>query len=251
MRPVTDTVPLAHDVSGAGPLLVLIHGITENRHAWDPVTDDLAADHRVLRVDLRGHGESPKGPSYGAAELAADVHALVDEVPLVVGHSLGGFVATAYAARFETRGVINVDQTLDLAPLQGQLQAAAPALRGDGFGDVIAALFESLRGEVPDAEWARLSALRRPERDVVLGVWSVLLDTTPAELAAEVEQLTAAVRTPYLALDGVDPGPGHLEWLQSRMPQARLEVWDGVGHYPQLVRPDDFVERVREFERGL
>ena len=53
------TVELAHDIHGEGPLLVLIHGITENRQTWDPLLEDLATDHRVLRGDLRGHGDSP------------------------------------------------------------------------------------------------------------------------------------------------------------------------------------------------
>src|SRR6185312_3138259 len=113
------TVPLAHDQQGDGPLLVLVHGITENRHSWDPLTDDLARDHRVLRVDLRGHGESPGGEDYSIAVLADDVAGVVDEVdpggppPLLVGHSLGGMVLTAYAAAHAVRGAVNVDQSLD------------------------------------------------------------------------------------------------------------------------------------------
>lgn len=66
-------VELAHDVQGSGPLLVLVHGITENRHSWDPITADLAATHRVLRVDLRGHGESPSADVHDVASLAADI----------------------------------------------------------------------------------------------------------------------------------------------------------------------------------
>ncbi len=65
------------------------------------------------------------------------------------------------------------------------------------------------------------------------------------------ENLTATVRAPYLALDGSDPGPGHLEWLQQRIPQAQLEVWAGVGHYPHLVRPGQFLRRVKAFEQEL
>jgi pimeloyl-ACP methyl ester carboxylesterase len=115
------TVALAYDQQGEGPLLVLVHGITENRHSWDPIVAEVAANHRVLRVDLRGHGESPKADSYDISELAADVEALVDEPPLLVGHSLGGTVVTAYAARFPVRGVVNIDQSLNLTPMQAGL----------------------------------------------------------------------------------------------------------------------------------
>jgi len=250
-------VPLAHDLQGDGPLLVLVHGITENRHSWDPLTADLARDHRVLRVDLRGHGESPAGDDYGVATLADDVAAVVAEVdpdgppPLLVGHSLGGMVVTAYAAAHDVRGAVNVDQSLDLAPLQAGVQAQAENLRGPAFPAVIAALFDSMRGTVPDAEWARLDALRRPDQAVVLAIWGLLLDTTPEELEKAVEAMVSGLTAPYLALDGIDPGPGHGEWLARRIPQAQLEVWAGLGHYPHLVEPERFLARVRRFEAEL
>jgi pimeloyl-ACP methyl ester carboxylesterase len=250
-------VPLAHDLQGDGPLLVLVHGITENRHSWAPLTADLARDHRVLRVDLRGHGESPAGDDYGVATLADDVAAVVAEVapdgppPLLVGHSLGGMVVTAYAAAHDVRGAVNVDQSLDLAPLQAGVQAQAENLRGPAFPAVIAALFDSMRGTISDAEWARLDALRRPDQAVVLAIWGLLLDTTPDELEKAVDAMVAGLTAPYLALDGIDPGPGHGGWLARRIPQAQLEVWAGLGHYPHLVEPERFLARVREFESDL
>jgi pimeloyl-ACP methyl ester carboxylesterase len=251
------TVPLAHDQQGDGPLLVLVHGITENRHSWDPLTPDLARDHRVLRVDLRGHGESPTGDDYSIATLADDVAAVVAEVdpdgppPLLVGHSLGGMVVTAYAATREVRGAVNVDQSLDLAPLQAGVQAQAENLRGEAFPAVMSALFDSMRGTISDAEWGRLTALRRPDQAVVLAIWSLLLDTTPDELEKAVDGMASGLTAPYLALDGIDPGPGHAEWLGRRIPQAELEVWEGLGHYPHLVEPERFLARLRRFEAGL
>ena len=252
------TVPLAHDLTGVGPLLVLVHGITENRHAWDPLTDDLARDHTVLRVDLRGHGESPGGDAYGSNLLAEDVAAVVAGLgqdagpPLLVGHSLGGAVVTANAAAgHAVRGVVNVDQMLDLGFFQAGLQAQADALRGPGFPAVVDGLFESMRGSLPDDEWARLAALRRADQEVVLGVWALLLDSSPAELAQVIDAMLAAVRAPYLEVDGFDLGTGYADWLAQRLPHARLEVWDGMGHYPHLVDPQRFLDRVRKFEAGL
>jgi pimeloyl-ACP methyl ester carboxylesterase len=250
------TVPLAHDLRGDGPLLVLVHGITENRHSWDPLTDDLARDHRVLRVDLRGHGESPGGDDYSIGALADDIAAVVAEVdpagrPLLVGHSLGGMVVTAYAAAREVRGAVNVDQSLDLAPMQAGVQAQADNLRGEAFPAVLSGLFGSMRGPLSDAEWARLDGLRRPDQAVVLGIWSLLLDSTPAELEKAVAGMVDGITAPYLALDGIDPGPGHAEWLAQRIPQAQLEVWPGLGHYPHLVEPGRFLDRLRAFEADL
>ena len=184
-----------------------MHGITENRHTWDPIVAGLAAGHRVLRVDLRGHGESPVAASYGVAEMAADIADLVDEPPLLVGHSLGGMVVTAYAAQFPCRGVVDIDQSLDLAPLQAGLVAQAALLRSEAFPMVMDALFDSLRGEVDDAGWQRLGALRRYDQDVVLGVWGIILDTTPEQLAEVVKAITTGIDVPYLALHGINPVP--------------------------------------------
>lgn len=244
-------IELAHDVSGDGPLLVLVHGITENRHAWDPVPLD--GQFRVVRVDLRGHGQSPGEPPYDMLTLAHDVHETVakagsGEPPIVVGHSIGGVVVTAYASQFPVSAVINVDQSLALSGFQAQFQQAAPMLRGDGLTDFVTALFGQLYGGLDSAEAARLSQLRRPNREALLGMWAPLLDQTPAELESLVSAITALPPgTPYLSLHGFEPEPGYAGWLGGLISGATVEVWaDPPTHYPHLAAPERFAQRVRE-----
>lgn len=244
-------VDLAYDVHGEGPLLVLVHGITENRHSWDPVR--LSDSFRVVRVDLRGHGESPGAQPYDPLTLAADVYAVVEkeggDVPILVGHSMGGVVVTAYANRYPVRSVINVDQALALVAMQEQVQGAADLLRGDGFADVLGAMFGQLYGGLDQAEADRIAALRSPNQEVVLGMWSPLLDLTPEQLGALVQQVASLpAGTPYLSLHGTDLGPDYTAWLTSVIPSATVEVWGEVPtHYPHLVDPDRFVARVKDF----
>ena len=248
-------VPIAYDLAGDGPALVLLHGITENRRTWDPLVPDLATDHAVLAVDVRGHGESGDADAYDAASMAADAAGvaaglgLVD--PLVVGHSMGGVAATAYAAAHPCRGVVNVDQSIALGDLQDLVRGAEPLLRSDAFGEVIGSLFDSMHGPLPADEVARVSALRRPSRDVVLGAWAPLLDLSRADLDALVASLAGAVRVPYLSLHGIDPGADYGPWLAAVIPTSTVEVWDDHGHYPHLVDPERFVARVRLFESTL
>lgn len=244
-------VELAHDLQGTGPLMVLVHGITENRHSWDPITAELAANHRLLRVDLRGHGESPSSDTYDMAELAADINALVDSPPILVGHSLGGTVVTSYASQFACRGVVNIDQTLNLAPMQAGLQQQAELLRGEAFPAVMDALFTSLRGQVNDAEWKRLTELRRYDQAAVLGIWGIMLDSTAEQLDQAVAAMTTDITVPYLSLNGFDLGADYSTWLQHKIPSAVVETWDGVGHYPHLVRASDFLTRLAAFEANL
>ncbi len=249
---VDGTVALDHHLGGTGAPLVLLHGITEDRRTWDPLVEDLERTYQVLAIDLRGHGASPGGGAYDLGSMAADVHALVAdhglEAPLVIGHSLGGTIATAYAASFPTRGVINVDQPLDLVGFQAQLREAEPLLRSDGFAAVIDQLFASMRGSLPDDEVARVGAIRTPDQDVVLGVWSPVLDLTSEELGALVDQIAGQVTVPYLAIHGIDPGPGYGDWLSDRIASAEVELWADHGHYPHLVDPTRFLARVRAFD---
>jgi pimeloyl-ACP methyl ester carboxylesterase len=186
-----------------------------------------------------------------AGDVATVLHALDLRDPLVVGHSMGGIVVTAYAAAHPCRGVVNVDQSIALGDFQELVRGAEPMLRGEEFPGVITALFDSMHGGLPADEVARVSALRRPDQAVVLGVWAPLLELSSEALEELVGALTATVRVPYLALHGIDPGPGYGEWLHRVIPTATLEVWDGDGHYPHLVHRERFLARVRAFESAL
>ncbi|WP_327399204.1 alpha/beta fold hydrolase [Streptomyces sp. NBC_01288] len=83
---------------GAGGVpLVFIHGWTANRHRWDDQFAHFAGGRRVVRLDLRGHGESTGAGARTVGELAADVVALLDHLEVdrfvPVGHSMGGMIA--------------------------------------------------------------------------------------------------------------------------------------------------------------
>lgn len=241
---------LAHDISGSGPLLVLIHGITENRAAWDPI--DLTTDFEVLRVDVRGHGESPVEEPFDPLTLAADVHATVEAVrpgavPIIVGHSMGGIIATAYGSRYPVRAVINVDQALALGDMQAQVKKMEPLLKSPLFPVLVGQVFRSMRGVLPAEQNTRLKKLRRPRREVVLGVWAPMLKQTPEELAKTVDETVAIPDdVPYLVIAGLDPGAEYVEWLRGRVPSLTYEVWEKT-HYPHLVEPERFVARVKGF----
>ncbi|MFB7907060.1 alpha/beta fold hydrolase [Kitasatospora sp. NPDC059146] len=92
-------VTLAYRESGRpdGPPLVLLHALGERAADWDTVLPDLAPDHHVYALDLRGHGDSGRTDRYGLAELREDVLAFLDALGLdrvdLVGHSMGGVVA--------------------------------------------------------------------------------------------------------------------------------------------------------------
>lgn len=250
---------LAHEFIGdsSAPSLVLIHGITESRHMWHPLLHSFAAQHKVLAVDLRGHGESDLDDGYDPISYATDVVetavSLGLDRPLVIGHSLGGVVASAVAAISPVRGVINIDQPLRLSGFKAGLAQLEPMLKGDeeSFQQAMGMMFGAMEGPLPADEAARVRGLRRANQEVVLATWASVFDSTEAELDETVAALAGAITVPYLAIHGIDPGPDYAAWLQGLVPTAVVEVWPDLGHYPHLVEPQRFLARVAEFEATL
>src|SRR3954451_12509437 len=221
---------LAHEMAGevGAPAVVLVHGITENRETWRPIIEALRADHRVLAVDLRGHGASSHEAPYDPAHYAGDVAETIATArltdPLIVGHSLGGGVVTAAPAFCpDAIGVVNLDQPLELGGFSDALQSIEPMLRGTDaeFVQAIEMVFDGMSGALAGESLARVRAIRRPDRDVVLGTWALILDAEPGELDSALDGLFTAVGDrPYLSLHGIDPGPEYADWLRARIPRA-------------------------------
>jgi pimeloyl-ACP methyl ester carboxylesterase len=254
VHPAPD-VTIDYFAAGEGRSVVLVHGITESRRTWDPLVAPLiAAGYRVVAIDLRGHGDSSRTAPYDLATMAGDLGAVLGheglDDALLIGHSLGGAVVSAYAAGGPCRGVVNVDQPLLLAGFKEVLSGLEPALTGttEQFRGAIAAIFDEMAGPLSGAERWRVDHLRQPEQEVVLGVWDLVFHSSAEELDAVVDGVAGAVTVPYLSLHGIDPGSAYGAWLTSRIPSATFEVWPDHGHYPHLIDPARFVDRVTAFD---
>lgn len=105
----------AYDHGGTGHPIILVHGGGRDSADWLEVAAALVAEHRVVAFDLRGHGlSSSMGLDWSFDEATSHIDVVAEafrmRAPLVVGHSLGGLVATLYATRHPgCPGVMNVD----------------------------------------------------------------------------------------------------------------------------------------------
>jgi pimeloyl-ACP methyl ester carboxylesterase len=104
---------------GTGPAVILIHGYPQDWYEYHQIMPPLSKQFTVIAVDLRGVGGSPATPDgYDAANLAKDVHQLIQQLKLdkvyVVGHDIGGMVAYAFARLYpkNARGVMILDVPL-------------------------------------------------------------------------------------------------------------------------------------------
>ncbi|MFY0524494.1 alpha/beta fold hydrolase [Archangium gephyra] len=113
--------PLAiRDHGGAGLAVLLVHGIGRTLEDWSLVAPLLCHGHRVVSVDLRGHGRSGDG-GWAWEDVVADLERVVRRLDLgraaIIGHSLGGVVATMYAARHpDCPAAVNIDGHTWLPP---------------------------------------------------------------------------------------------------------------------------------------
>jgi pimeloyl-ACP methyl ester carboxylesterase len=251
-------VTIDYFAAGDGPVVALVHGITESRRTWDPLISPLLAQgYRVIAMDLRGHGSSSRVAPYDLATMAADLGAVLAaegaDDALLVGHSLGGAVVSASAAGGPCRGVINVDQPLLLSGFKDTLTQLQPMLEGstEEFQGAIGAIFDQMAGPLAGAERWRVDNLRNAEQEVVLGVWELVFTASADELDAIVDGVVGAITVPYLSLHGIDAGPEYEAWLTAKLPAATVEVWADQGHYPHLIEQQRFVERVVAFDPAM
>ncbi|WP_326573959.1 alpha/beta hydrolase [Streptomyces sp. NBC_00487] len=118
---------------GDGVPLVFVHGWTANRHRWDHQVAHFAEKRRVIRLDLRGHGESSGAGVRTIEDLATDVLALLDHLEIerfvLVGHSMGGMISQtitlAHPERVERLVLVNSIGRMTYSRGRGLLMAAS------------------------------------------------------------------------------------------------------------------------------
>ncbi len=94
-----------YKVEGKGPSIVLLHGFLEDMTMWDEFTAPLITDYTVVRIDLLGHGKTTSQDAiYSMEEQAEIVHFVLEKEHIseavIVGHSMGGYVALAFAEQY-------------------------------------------------------------------------------------------------------------------------------------------------------
>jgi len=248
-----DGVSIAYTLAGSGePTLLFVHCWGCDRSFWDGPMRTLAPTHRVVALDLPGHGESGADRKDWSVEaFGGDVVRLMEALDLrkvvLVGHSAGGSVALDAAARAPDRvvAVVGVDTLHDVERKGGaEMEALLDGLARD-FVPTCRAFVGSIFGAAASTELvSRVQAkmcAARPE---------IALPMLRAVTAWDQARALAAVRVPVRCIQG-DRFETNLQGNRRHHPDFDVIVIPGTGHFPQLEAPEDFDRALQDVLRSL
>ncbi|MCH9735059.1 MAG: alpha/beta fold hydrolase [Actinomycetia bacterium] len=262
---------VAYRDAGSGDhALLLIHGMAGSSHTWREVIPQLSKEYRVIAPDLLGHGQSAKPRSdYSLGAFAVLLRDLLDELGItcatVIGQSLGGGVAMQFAYQhrdycqrlvlISTGGLgPDVGWTLRLLSAPGAeliLPLVAPS-KVVTAGNKLRSWFSASGIHSPrGAEtWSAYSSLAdKQTREAFLKTLRSVVDYRGQSVSALSKlNLTSTVPTMIIwgDIDRIIPIE-HGYAVRDARPGCRLEVLEGVGHFPHVERPNAVVELIDDF----
>jgi pimeloyl-ACP methyl ester carboxylesterase len=243
---VSEGTRIEFETTGDGPPLVLLHGFFGDRSTWRAAgyTAALAAQFRLILIDLIGHGGSDAPPDPARYRMDAhtrDVVAVLDSLGIdraaVWGASMGGRVGFHLVARFPGRLTALIAGGAHACAVETDLaeaQREGALLREQGTAPFADAM-EPLPG------WMRQVMLRADGRALA---FQLLADATEISPLPELD----LVRTPVLLLAGDRDPRLHLTRITgSRLSGAEVAVLPGCGHFDTFTRTDLTLPLAREF----
>lgn len=233
-------------------VVVLLHAVGLDAHAWGPLADRLAAHRSVVAPSLRGHGRSPAPVgAWSIGNLATDVHRMLAEHGWarahVVGLSLGGMVAQQLALDHpEDVGslvLISTAAGFD-EPMQTTLRDRGRRAMAAGMAAVVDETLD--RWSIADGN-PLYADLRRTLLADDPGAWA---RTWEAVAAFDVRRRLAEVRQPALVLGGGRDGstpPAMLEAIANGLADAHLQIEPDAGHMAPLEHPLRYASLIEAF----
>lgn len=248
--------------SASGPVVVLIHGYTDNARDWVPLLPYLAPRFRLILVDIRGHGRSSKPECcYNRLNFAYDIKLLLDALGIpkadIVGHSLGSIIAQTFAEYWpeRTSHVVLISSTGGIPPgkvKKPQLDYAAEIRKLkepiDPDSPFMIAWWDSPTPVDPEF-------IRRQRQDaagIPLRVWLAVLDqglsgdTAFADLQSTLPRLKAPTLLIWGSKDPIMPEEAR-RTLRDALPAAHVKIFDGLGHNPFWEDPAGVAQVINAF----
>jgi pimeloyl-ACP methyl ester carboxylesterase len=260
VRVAVNGCEVSYEVTGAGPPVILIHGLGGSKRLWSRVGSDLAESFSVVTYDLRGSGdtsESRPGEELSLAVWAEDLAGLVDrlgiERPTLVGHSLGASIALKYTLSHpaDVSALVLMGADPELSRLAPRMEKVVELIGRVGMAEWVAEHWSK------NTPFAAESLARTPEildeyRAMVLGNEPGAYTRTCLAIARTESltgQLSQVVR-PALVISGTADDrtlPEAGRELAAALADASYVELEGVGHTMPLEAPAEVGTAIRRF----
>jgi pimeloyl-ACP methyl ester carboxylesterase len=237
-----DGLKIQSTSTGAGSTIVFVHGWTCDSSSWDGQVSELAKDHRVVTLDLPGHGgsESPVGGKLSMDLFARAVEAVRAETGaeriVLVGHSMGAPVIRQYAHLFPERvaGLVAVDGPLDMRAFNDLPAGFPPPLTGPEGLEAREGMIRSMfiaETPAPLQDKILKMMLAAPETTAV-GAMSAMFD--PAI------RWTDVIRAPALTVYAGTANVPNAATTKELYPNHEATQLAGTGHFLMMEKPAEF-----------
>ena len=237
------------------PAIVLIHGLGQDRHLWDRVSPTLGQHHRLLTVDLPGHGASAPiasatvdGVSQALEQTLKDRNV---KRALLVGDSYGALIALDEAAMHPERaiGVVSIDLATYL-PFDSTRIASLDQILSQRYTVFVDGIFRRMTRDSTQVDSVVAKAFRVPQ--------PVLSDYFRNFWRTDLRPTIAPLRTPILVVTTKDTWPPQESWTSARKrlgfetagPAVGRRI-ENSGHLIPLDQPDTLATAIEEFASGL
>lgn len=232
-------IQLAYARRGTGTPLVLLHGYPLDHHLWDDVAPLLEDTFDLILPDLRGFGESTTVDSpYTMNDYASDIAGLLDQLGIqkaaIVGHSMGGYVALAFAKLYPERvsglGLVSSQVLADPPDRKEGRYKSAAEVSDKGIGGVVETMAPKFTSNEGLQAFAR-ETMERQQPAAFIGALKAMaerMDATP---------LLSSFKFPVVIIhgeaDALIPIDRARE-VKSAIPNAHLVELKGAGHMPMM-----------------
>jgi pimeloyl-ACP methyl ester carboxylesterase len=253
MTESADGVPIAYEVHGSGePTLVFIHGWSCDGRYWRGQVPHFAQRHRVVTIDLAGHGHSgQEREAFTMPAFGEDVKAVLEDLDveqaLLIGHSMGGPVAVETARLIPERviGIVGVDTFQNVAAeiSQAQIDEMLEPIQQD-FVPATRHFVASMFIEETDAtlrDWVIQDMAAASPQVAISAMQDMLTRHAEGEAARQFESLSV----PVVAINA-DLWPTDIEANQQLLPEFEAVIMEGTDHFLHMAQPAEFN---RELER--
>ncbi len=251
-------IQLAYDRRGKGTPLVLLHGYPLDHHLWDEIAPLLEDTFDLILPDLRGFGESSTVDSFYAMEdFAADIASLLDQLGIqetaIAGHSMGGYVALAFARLFPERvrglGLVSSQAAADSPERKDARYKSAAEVADKGIGSVVEAMAPKFTADKKLQAFARKSMERQQPAAYIgaLKAMSERVDSTTF-LSSLRQAQGGAFRFPVVLIHGDADQLISIDQareIKAILPEAYLIEISKAGHMPMMENKQKTAEALK------